>query len=378
MMRSQNLDGAICSLFGTSVVRIFLAIFIFSGLSAFSGVAIAQVIGSGEMRAHYIDVGQGSATLLEFSCGAVLIDAGAEGPVTQAGLIRYLDRFFARRTDLNRTLQSVIITHAHKDHNVGLMEVLTKFQVLNYIDNGLRKGSGRFNQNWAQDNAGRLGMTYANYSYDKIKVNGKVNGHTDGVIDPVNCQGVDPVISVLSGRFDAPVGGMTVSELEGNGNLHSLVVKVVFGKSSFLFTGDLEEKAMHTVAKYYMGSGTLNSDVWQVSHHGSYNGVTMGWLKEVSPKFAVISCGKWDSGKVGAKDRFNTYTFGHPRIAALDMLQASIKEERPLLDSVVAFYGQREKHRNYKVTKNIYCNAWDGNIVIRAFDNGKYEVVDKW
>lgn len=376
MMRSQNLDGAICSLSRTSVVCIFLTVFTF--FSVFSAIAFAQGIDSDEMRAHYIDVGQGSATLLEFSCGAILIDAGAEGPVTQAGLIHYLDRFFARRTDLNKTLQSVIVTHAHKDHNVGLRDVLLKFKVLNYVDNGLRKGSGRFNQVWAQDNAGRLGMNYANYSYGNIVAGGRVKGMTDLVIDPVNCQGLDPVISVLSGRFDAPVGGMTVSELGDNGNLHSLVVKVVFGRSSFLFTGDLEEKAMRAVAKYYMGSGTLDSDVWQVSHHGSYNGVTMGWLKEVDPKFAVISCGKWDSGKVGAKDRFNTYTFGHPRIAALDMLQASIKEERLLLDSVVAFYGQREKHRNYKVTKNIYCNAWDGNIVIRAFDNGKYEVVDRW
>ena len=345
-------------------------------LTFFSSFCFAQALPENEMRAHYINVGQGNATLLEFTCGAILIDAGAEGPYTQAGISHYLKRFFSRRTDLNKTLNLVIVTHAHKDHNVGLRDVLSQFKVLNYIDNGLRYGSGKSNQKWAQDNVSSMAINYASYSYDQATaVEGK-KGITNSIIDPVNCNGVNPKILILSGRFDTVPVGMTKEELNKNGNLHSLVVKVTFGESSFLFTGDLEEKAMNQVVKFYKDTQMLDCDVWQVSHHGSYNGTTMEWLTAVTPKCAVISCGKWNSGKVGAKDNFNTYSYGHPRIAALEMMQRVIADKRPPLDSVVAFYGIKEKHKKYKVTQNIYCSAWDGTIVMRAFENGNYNMVE--
>lgn len=340
----------------------------------FPKLILAQALPENEMRTHFIDVGQGNATLLEFPCGAVLIDAGAEGPYTQAGLVRYLKRFFERRTDLNSTLNLVVVTHAHIDHNMGLRDVLTGFKVLNYVDNGLRYGSGDENQKWAQDKAKSMGMGYASYSYDQVVATGGQSGITAPILTLPGCQD-GPQISVLSGSFKTVPAGMTKEELNKNGNLHSLVLKVVFGKSSFLFSGDLEEKAMNRVVQLYKGSATLDCDVWEVSHHGSYNGTTTEWLDAVSPKYAVIPCGKWDSGKVGAKDGYNTYSFGHPRIAALDMLQRSISEKRTVLDSVVAFYGQREKHRKYKVTQNIYCNAWDGTVVMKAFKNGEYSMV---
>lgn len=364
------------SSYSSSFSRILLAGLMLATMLSFqTGSVWAQALPNGEMRAHFIDVGQGNATLLEFSCGAVLIDAGAEGPYTQAALGRYLNRFFDRRTDLQRTLSLVIVTHAHKDHNVALKDVLTNFRVLNYVDNGLRYGSGKANQKWAQDNARSLGINYASYSYDEaIRVPGK-KGITNLLVDPVNCSGTNPEISILSGRFDAVPMGMTKAELLDNGNLHSLVVKVVFGKSSFLFGGDIEEKAMHQVAKFYNGTNMLDCDVWEVSHHGSYNGTTVEWLNAVTPKYAIIPCGKWDSGRVGARDGYNTYGYGHPRIAALDMMQASITLKRPALDSVVAFQGQREKHKKYKVTQNIYCSAWDGNMVLRAFKNGSYQMM---
>src|SRR5437868_3907490 len=78
-----------------------------------------------EMQAHFIDVGQGACTLLEFPCGALLIDTGAQDNDHVDQLVEYLRSFFRRRADLNNTLASVIITHPHIDHSRGLKAVTT-------------------------------------------------------------------------------------------------------------------------------------------------------------------------------------------------------------------------------------------------------------
>ena len=72
------------------------------------------------MRAHFINVGQGDATLLEFPCGAVLIDAGGFDATTSEQLVEYLSLFFERRPDLDNTLDTVFVTHTHIDHNRAL------------------------------------------------------------------------------------------------------------------------------------------------------------------------------------------------------------------------------------------------------------------
>jgi beta-lactamase superfamily II metal-dependent hydrolase len=73
------------------------------------------------MVAHYIDVGQGAAVLLEFSCGAALIDTGGEEDEYVDGnarLMAYQKAFFARRGDLKKTLDVVFLTHAHAAHTI--------------------------------------------------------------------------------------------------------------------------------------------------------------------------------------------------------------------------------------------------------------------
>src|SRR5579862_4109638 len=104
-----------------------------------------------KMRAHFIDVGQGASTLLEFPCGAVLIDTGAQDKNHVDNLIRYLDDFFARRPDLHETLAEVIVTHPHIDHSMGLRRVAEKYNVLNYVDDGETRGSGKANPIWIRE-----------------------------------------------------------------------------------------------------------------------------------------------------------------------------------------------------------------------------------
>src|SRR5687768_289089 len=100
---------------------------------------------AGEMNAHFINVGQGAAVLLEFTCGAALLDTGGEKndsfDSTEA-LGNYLKAFFDRRSDLDERLQMVVISHPHIDHTRGLPMVLREFDVDLLVDNGQETGSG--------------------------------------------------------------------------------------------------------------------------------------------------------------------------------------------------------------------------------------------
>jgi len=85
------------------------------------------------MRVHFIDVGQGAATLVEFPCAAVLIDTGGEANGefdSTDSLLDYLDDFFSRRVDLKETFHALILTHPHIDHTRGVSAILGKAETV--------------------------------------------------------------------------------------------------------------------------------------------------------------------------------------------------------------------------------------------------------
>ena len=55
------------------------------------------------MKAHFIDVGQANATLLEFKCGVVLIDAGAQDDEHVDGLVDFITSVFDASPELDRS-----------------------------------------------------------------------------------------------------------------------------------------------------------------------------------------------------------------------------------------------------------------------------------
>jgi competence protein ComEC len=98
------------------------------------------------MYAHSINVGQGAATFLEFPCGCMLIDTGAQDEAHVDHLVEYLQGVFERRPDLQSTIDVLIITHPHKDHTWGLESVARTFNIRTYVDNGVfATGSGKGN-----------------------------------------------------------------------------------------------------------------------------------------------------------------------------------------------------------------------------------------
>ena len=112
--------------------------------------------------------GQADATLLEFPCGAILIDAGAQDTTAQTTLIQYLQHFFARRTDLHNTLDLVVISHDHVDHDITLPRVAQTFTIKHYIDNGHTNANNSGEP--MQTNIGPPIQTFSTYAYGHPRI----------------------------------------------------------------------------------------------------------------------------------------------------------------------------------------------------------------
>lgn len=86
-------------------------------------------------------------------------------------------------------------------------------------------------------------------------------------------------------------------------NAASVVARLVYGESEFMFTGDSPQN----IENYLVSSGDLSSDVLKAGHHGSKTSTGSNFISAVSPEYVVISVGKDNR-------------YGHPNQEVLDTL----------------------------------------------------------
>jgi competence protein ComEC len=239
----------------------------------------------GKLEVTVIDVGQGDSLFVGFPDGhTMLIDGGGTPGYSRQSTMRigldtgeqvvspYLWRRGVKHLDV------VALTHAHQDHIGGLAAVLDNFQV----------------------EALWLGRDADSNSYRALIQEARVRGvpvihHTQG--DLIAWPGVEDHVlwPVTSQGSDPPK------------NDDSLVLRLVYGKTSMLLAGDVERPVENSLLH---DSFPLNADFLKVGHHGSKTSTTPAWLWQVGPKIAAISVGENNS-------------FGHPNAEVIGRLETA-------------------------------------------------------
>lgn len=328
------------------------------------------------MKMHVINIGQGESILLEFRAHAVLIDTGSEETEDQDRyktlLTRYLDDFFQRRTDLNRTLYGVVLSHPHIDHSRNLMSVLQSYNVPTYIEGGSR---GRGNEMKSILRDAKAFMRVANGKQRIVLTNRKLK-------DPKLLAWTQDIFD----RSQAEVRFLSGRRYCGNENNDSLVMRVQFGQKSFLLVGDWEMEdeppgncggLIRYITRRYKNTGELDVDVYKAGHHGSYNGTGGTILDLLTPDYSVISAGKFDDRSPGG---FHAFQFAHPRghpgdDTAKDALLKIIAATNATRPGTEAYYLDKVRKKingvmrtvtartNFTLTKAVYCTCWDDNII---------------
>lgn len=227
------------------------------------------------LQVSFLDVGQGDSILITGPTGIqILIDGGKDRSV-----LRQLPQLMG---PLDRTLDMVVATHPDADHIGGLPDVFRVYRVFYFVEPG-RVGDTSFYE--------RLDASVVSEAGQKTILARR-----------------DMRIHLGDGAYaDILFPEGDVEKLR-EANDASIVMRVVYGETEFLLTGDAPIWVEDRIVSAY---GTaLESDVLKAGHHGSRTSTGASWLSVVDPEIVVVSAGKDNS-------------YGHPHPEVLERVTAS-------------------------------------------------------
>ena len=247
-------------------IALFLLFELYNYLTAPKPVDVS--FDNADLIVEYVDVGQGDCAIVKTKSGkSVLVDAGTSK--SYSDLKAEIDALEISHFDY------MIFTHPHSDHIGGAYKVVGDYSVGEIFMPDVTNTTNEFEKLLDTIDKKDLSVTVPSVG-DKI------------LFDDCEIE------------FFAPI-----SDNYKSLNDYSLVFKLTYKDSTFLFCGDAESTSEKEMLKYF--EDKLDSDVIKLGHHGSSSSSTKKFIDAVSPECAIISCGKDND-------------YGHPHKETVDLL----------------------------------------------------------
>ncbi len=239
----------------TTVFLFLLSLLLWGGLGYYWYQSTHE--SRGVLTIAFLDIGQGDAVYIRTPEGKqMLYDAGPDSVV-----VRRLNDVMPF---LSRTLDMIVLSHPDQDHVAGFSDILRRLAVKVIIDSGY---------------VGEVGNPF----YQDILTLAKEKDI------PVLWGGKGTVIDLggdVKGEILSPDGKYSV----GDTNIASIVLRLTFGSTSVLLTGDLPSEREEKLVSEY--GGMLDVDIFKAGHHGSNTSSGETLLRAMTPQLIVVSSGK--------------------------------------------------------------------------------------
>ncbi len=232
-------------------------------------------------RIHFLDIGQGDATLIDFPDGQqMLIDCAIDARILEA-LGRTMEFY-------DKTIDYLVISHPDLDHYGGCQDVLDRFEVKQIIMTGYGKAE---NTTWRSLLA-KAEAENAERKYITEREIWNIASTTVDFLYPDHDVELNPNIPGIATKDES--------------NNTSIIMKVSYGKNSVLLTADMGVDLEQYLLQTYKNE--LDVDILKVGHHGSAGSTGDSFLKVVTPRDAINSSGVGNS-------------YGHPSRRVLKRLE---------------------------------------------------------
>jgi competence protein ComEC len=229
---------------------------IMAAIISIAGFWFYQEPAEKKLEVDFLDVGQGDSILVKTPSGLnILIDGGYDNKV--------INRLPENMEPWDKQIDLMILTHPHDDHVTGLVEVLNRYKVKKILATGALHTTPNY-------------LAWLKEIRDKqISLQ---------IIDsPQNIDLGDAYLEII--YPDRSLEGKEVENL----NNSSIVSRLVYKKTAFLFAGDIEKE----IEKYLLDKKIdLRADVMKANHHGSDSSNTESFIKAVNPEYAVFEVGR--------------------------------------------------------------------------------------
>jgi len=240
------------------ISRILVIILLSGNFLVISSFFDNKILEDGNLYVIALDVGQGDSFLIQFPNGKhALIDAGNASLYMDNGerVIKPLLKFL----DIEK-IDFLFITHYDYDHFGGSISLIKNSLVLEVYIPEL-------------DSSDQLSIKAYDYFRSqniRIAFNNKMN--------------------LKIGEVNLYLLNNSLQFRDSDSNDKSLVMKLVYGKNSFLFTGDASMRLERELISEY--GEFLKSDILKVAHHGSSSSSSISFIKTVAPRYGIISAGE--------------------------------------------------------------------------------------